>query len=85
MARGRTTIIINPMEHHDRVVEGISHDGQQRGNHIGCNLTSHQSVDTDNDNQIMDQSDDCGNTHLIFEADRDIDDDQRDCYYECYQ
>ncbi len=67
-------VLLDLVEHHDRVVERVAQDRQQRDDGRGCDDEPGQRVDAGGEHQVVQQRDDRGDRHLGLEPDRDVDD-----------
>ena len=74
----RPDVLVDAVEHDDRVVEAVAHDGEQRRDDVGGHLVLRPGVDAGDDDEDLDQRQDAHQRHLELVADRDEQHDEHD-------
>ena len=71
-------VLVDAVEHDNRIVERVAQDGEQGGDGVRGDLATDEHVDAHNDDKVMQKRDDRRHTHLrIAEADRNVGDNQK--------
>ena len=71
-------VLLDAVEHDDRVVERVAQDRQQRRDRVRRDLAADERVDAERDHDVVDERDDGRDRHLVLEAHRDVEQDRRD-------